>query len=59
MIMSMLVGGQVVEMGDLDNYETKLRNLKAFYRQVLAEDNWDRYSKISVKYNNQVVAKRR
>jgi cell division protein FtsQ len=46
-------------MGDLDNYETKLRNLKAFYRQVLADDNWDRYSKISVKYNNQVVAKRK
>ncbi len=58
-IMSMLVGGQVVEMGDLDNYEIKLRNLKEFYKQVLAEDNWDRYSKISVKYNNQVVAKRK
>lgn len=58
-LLSPLVGGHVIEMGDLMNYETKLRNLKAFYKQVLAEDNWDKYSKISVKYNNQVVAKRK
>lgn len=58
-LLSPLVGGHVIEMGDLDNYETKLRNLKAFYKQVLAEDKWDKYSKVSVKYNNQVVAKRK
>jgi cell division protein FtsQ len=58
-LLSPLVGGHVIEMGDLDNYEKKLRNLKAFYQQVLSEDKWDRYSKVSVKYNNQVVAKRK
>lgn len=58
-LLSPLVGGHVIEMGDLENYETKLRNLKAFYKQVLAENNWDKYSKVSVKYNNQVVAKRK
>jgi len=58
-LLSPLVGGHVIEMGDLNNYETKLRNLKAFYKQVLSDDKWDKYSKVSVKYNNQIVAKRK
>ncbi len=53
-----LIGDQIIEMGSLDNYEKKLRRVKAFYEQVMAKNNWDKYKEISVKYDNQVIAKR-
>jgi cell division protein FtsQ len=46
-------------LGDLNNYRWKLQIMSAFYKQVLARNNWDKYEKVSLKYNNQVVAKRR
>ncbi len=58
-ILTPLVGDQVIELGKLDNFEEKLRNMKAFYNQVLANNNWDKYERISLKYKNQVVAKKR
>ena len=54
-----LVGDQIIELGSFDNYERKLRNMRAFYEQVLAKNNWDKYRTISVKYDNQVIAKKR
>ncbi len=54
-----LVGEHIVEFGKVDNYREKLRNMKAFYKQVLANDNWNKYKSISVKYKNQVIAKRK
>ncbi len=54
-----LVGDQVIELGSLENYKVKLRNMRAFYDQVLAADNWDKYKLISLKYSNQIVAKKK
>lgn len=54
-----LVGDHFVELGTLDNYEEKLRNMKIFYKDVLANDNWNKYKSVSLKYKNQVVAKKR
>ncbi len=54
-----LVGDQVIEMGSLKDYSEKLRNLKAFYEQVLINNNWEKYKSISLKYRNQVIAKKR
>ncbi len=58
-ILSPLVGDQIIELGSLKNYAEKLRNLKAFYEQVLAHNNWEKYQWISLKYKNQVIAKKR
>lgn len=54
-----LVGGHIIELGDVDDYREKLNVMREFYKQVLVKNNWDKYEKISLKYNNQVVAKRR
>ena len=54
-----LVGDHLIELGKLDNYYEKLRNMKAFYGQVLANNNWNKYKSVSLKYNNQVIAKKR
>ncbi len=58
-ILTPLVGDHFIELGKLDNYEEKLRNMKAFYKQVLADNNWNKYKSVSLKYKNQVIAKRR
>ncbi|PIF05025.1 MAG: hypothetical protein CSA36_08760 [Draconibacterium sp.] len=53
-----LVGDHLIEMGTLDNFERKLKRVKAFYEQVMSKNNWNKYRQISVKYNNQVIAKK-
>lgn len=53
-----LVGEHIIELGDFDNYEAKLRKMRAFYDQVLVKNSWNKYKTISLKYNNQVIAKR-
>lgn len=59
LLLTPLVGDQVIEFGPVDGYRKKLRNLRAFYEQVLVKNNWNKYERISVKYSNQVVAKKR
>lgn len=58
-ILTPLVGDQIIELGKLADFKEKLRNMKAFYNQVLANNNWDKYDRISLKFKNQVVAKKR
>ena len=58
-LLTPLVGEHIIEFGTLDNYERKLQKMKAFYEQVLANDNWNKYKTVSLKYNNQVIAKRK
>lgn len=58
-ILTPLVGSQIIELGNLGNFKEKLRNMRAFYSQVLTKNNWDKYDKISLKYKNQVVAQKR
>lgn len=58
-LLTPLVGNHLIELGNAENYEVKFRNMKAFYEQVLVHNNWNKYSRISLKYENQVVAKKR
>jgi cell division protein FtsQ len=58
-LLTPLVGDHIIEFGSLNNYHEKLRNMKAFYEQVMAQNNWEKYGRISVKYKDQVIAKKR
>ena len=49
------VGDYLIEFGTPDNYELKLRNLKAVYQQGFKNLGWNKYKAINVKYRNQVV----
>lgn len=49
------VGNQVVLLGRLEDYETKLDKLLTFYKNGLAYDGWDRYRYINLKYKDQIV----
>ncbi len=58
-ILTPLIGDHLIELGSVENYQEKFRNMKAFYKEVLAKNNWNKYQSISLKYKNQVIAKRR
>lgn len=48
------LGDQQIEFGPAEGISSKLNKLRVFYQKVLKED-WNRYSKVSIKYRNQVV----
>ncbi|PWJ60142.1 cell division protein FtsQ [Dyadobacter jejuensis] len=49
-----LLGDQRVEFGEAEGYVQKLDKLRLFYNKVLSQD-WGRYSKIIVKFQDQIV----
>ena len=53
------LGNQVIELGNTDNLEGKLDRLYSFYRQVWAKAGFEKYEKIDVQYEGQIVATRR
>ena len=50
------IGDQLIQFGKLDRrVGTKLRNLKAFYKDAIAKKGWDKYSEINLMYEGQIV----
>jgi cell division protein FtsQ len=52
------VGDQRIFFGDAGNYDWKLLKLKVFYEKGLPNVGWDRYSRIDLRYSNQIVARK-
>ena len=48
-------GNYKVEIGDLDRIDMKVKGFKTFVEKYLINQNAEKYSKISVKYDNQIV----
>lgn len=48
-------GNYKVEIGDLDRIDLKVRGFKTFVEKYLINQSPDKYTKISVKYDNQIV----
>lgn len=53
------VGAHLIYFGDIGNYEDKFRNLREFYLQGLNNVGWNKYEKISLKFDNQVICTKR
>lgn len=49
------VGDHVIVLGRPGNYAYKFSKLHTFYEKGLSKVGWDRYSRINIDYNNQVV----
>lgn len=49
------VGNHIVFLGKIDDYENKLSRLKEFYRKGLNKVGWNKYKRISVEFDNQVI----
>lgn len=48
-------GNYKVEIGDLENIDFKVKGFKTFVEKYLVYQNPNKYKRISVKYNNQIV----
>jgi cell division protein FtsQ len=44
-------------LGDLDRFEYKLQKLYTFYCTVAVTHGWDRYDRIDLRFNNQIVCR--
>ena len=55
-ILTARVGNHKIDFGNLQDKEAKFKNLKAFYSYTMKNETKDSYKRLSLKYNNQVVA---
>lgn len=49
------LGKHLIEFGSLKNMRNKFEKLIVFYKDALGNNNWKKYGKINLKYNNQIV----
>ena len=49
------VGQHIIELGSVDNFQEKLSRLRIFYREGLEHVGWNKYKRISLAYDGQVV----
>jgi cell division protein FtsQ len=49
------VGSHIVLMGEAANYEKKLKRLKTFYEKAIGTVGWNKYEKINIQYDNQII----
>ncbi len=49
------LGGYTVVLGNAENLEKKIENLYALYDKAFANIGWNNYSKINLKYENQII----
>lgn len=49
------VGDHIIEFGDGSDYEKKFKRLLVFYQQVLSKAGMDRYEKVNVQFDKEVI----
>jgi len=49
------IGNHVIEFGDTENIEDKFARLMVFYRQVLSKTGMEKYERIKVQYDKQII----
>ncbi len=50
------VGDERIEFGKPENEKVKLKKLKIFYKEILPKVGWNRYKRVSLQYDGQIVA---
>ncbi len=46
---------QYIEFGKIEDIETKFKKLRLFYDKILPRNGWNSYSKVNLKYKNQII----
>ncbi len=49
------LGNFIIHFGNLEEKDIKLENLKAFYKQALVKEGWNKYNSINLAFTNQVI----
>lgn len=50
------VGNEKIEFGRPENEAVKLRKLKIFYKEVLPRTGWNKYKRVNLEYEGQIIA---
>lgn len=50
------VGDEHIEFGRPENVETKLKKLMIFYKEILPRMGWNKYDRVNLEYEGQIVA---
>jgi len=53
------VGEHIAYLGQPTGVANKLERLRKFYRYGLNQAGWNKYSRVSVEFDNQIICKRR
>lgn len=53
------VGKHIIEFGKIEDIERKFKHLYALYTEGFVGEDWSRYKKVSLKFNNQIVCTKR
>lgn len=53
------IGDHIIYLGSASNIQQKLDRLEKFYRYGLSEAGWNKYSYISLEFDNQIICKKR
>ena len=53
------VGDHEILLGTLENYQTKLENLQLLYKEIFNKVGWEKYKRINLKFDNQIVCTKR
>jgi cell division protein FtsQ len=49
------IGNHAIEFGLVDDYSAKLEKLRLFYSQVVPAKGWNKYKKVKLGFDNQIV----
>lgn len=49
------VGNQLIEFGKAEDIEKKFKKLDIFYKEILPRKGWDAYSRVNLKYKDQII----
>ena len=49
------IGKQYVEFGKAENIEDKFKRLMIFYKKILPQKGWNTYSRVNLKYKDQII----
>jgi cell division protein FtsQ len=58
-LMTSLIGNQQILFGDGNDYENKFHRLFIFYKEVISQTGFEKYTGINLAYSNQVIAVRK
>lgn len=53
------VGNHLVYLGKLKGYRKKLKRVRIFYEKALSRVGWNKYSRINVEFDNQIICTKR
>ena len=53
------VGNHLIYLGKLQDYDRKLRRVKLFYEKALHRVGWNKYSRLNVEFEHQVICTKR